>query len=125
MKASIEEQIVRTNPVLEAFGNAKTVRNNNSSRFGKFIRIYFNAGGKLAGADIEHCMLTVSFSKLTKIIKVWKNEELHKNLFSLFTQGSKYVYSLLQSSTVLEYHSYTEYLTIFTQKVIFCIHSRE
>lgn len=52
---TLEEQIVQTNPVLEAFGNAKTVRNNNSSRFGKFIRTHFSGSGKLAGGDIEHC----------------------------------------------------------------------
>lgn len=36
-------------------GNAKTVRNNNSSRFGKFIRTHFTKDGKLSGGDIEHC----------------------------------------------------------------------
>lgn len=55
MQATLEDQIVMMNPVLEAFGNAKTVRNNNSSRFGKFIRIHFNSPGKLTGCDIEHC----------------------------------------------------------------------
>lgn len=52
---TLEDQIVQTNPVLEAFGNAKTVRNNNSSRFGKFIRIHFTKSGKVASCDIEHC----------------------------------------------------------------------
>ncbi|XP_046426985.1 myosin heavy chain, muscle isoform X10 [Neodiprion fabricii] len=56
-KGSLEDQVVQTNPVLEAFGNAKTVRNDNSSRFGKFIRIHFGPSGKLAGADIETYLL--------------------------------------------------------------------
>jgi len=56
-KGNLEDQIVQTNPVLEAFGNAKTTRNDNSSRFGKFIRIHFGTSGKLAGADIETYLL--------------------------------------------------------------------
>ena len=56
----LEDKIVQTNPVLEAWGNAKTVRNDNSSRFGKFIRIWFNAGGKLSGADMVIYLLEKS-----------------------------------------------------------------
>merc|ERR1712042_430026 len=59
-KASLEDQIVATNPILESYGNAKTSRNDNSSRFGKFIRIHFNAAGKLAGCDIESYLLEKS-----------------------------------------------------------------
>ena len=59
-KVSLEDQIVQTNPVLEAFGNAKTVRNDNSSRFGKFIRIHFNQFGKVSGADMEVYLLEKS-----------------------------------------------------------------
>jgi len=56
----LEDKIVQTNPVLEAWGNAKTVRNDNSSRFGKFIRIWFTAGGKLSGADMVIYLLEKS-----------------------------------------------------------------
>ncbi|XP_014662682.1 PREDICTED: myosin heavy chain, muscle-like isoform X1 [Priapulus caudatus] len=59
-KANLEDQIVSANPVLESFGNAKTVRNDNSSRFGKFIRIHFGPSGKLAGADVESYLLEKS-----------------------------------------------------------------
>merc|ERR1711988_1703085 len=59
-EAGLEDKIVQTNPVLEAWGNAKTVRNDNSSRFGKFIRIWFNAGGKLSGADMVIYLLEKS-----------------------------------------------------------------
>jgi myosin-5 len=54
---AIEEQVVLSNPILESFGNARTIRNDNSSRFGKFITIQFNRNGYLVGASISTYLL--------------------------------------------------------------------
>ena len=57
---TIDERVLATNPLFESFGNAKTSRNNNSSRFGKWLAIQFDADHKLTGASITHYLLEKS-----------------------------------------------------------------
>ncbi len=79
---TVEKQVLDSNPLLEAFGNAKTVKNNNSSRFGKFIQINFSENGKILSAKIYNYLLEKS--RITHI----SSEERNYHIFYQLIKGS-------------------------------------
>merc|ERR1719350_2751347 len=89
----LEQQLLKANPILEAFGNAKTVKNDNSSRFGKFIRINFDASGYIAGANIETYL-----REKARIIRQAPDERTFHIFYQLLTGASQE----LKSQMILE-----------------------
>ncbi|XP_058039590.1 myosin-6-like [Ahaetulla prasina] len=99
-KGTLEDQIIQANPALEAFGNAKTLRNDNSSRFGKFIRIHFGATGKLASADIETYLLEKS-----RVIFQLKSERNYHIFYQILSNKKPELLDLLLvTNNPYDYH---------------------
>ncbi|XP_067288205.1 myosin, heavy chain 7B, cardiac muscle, beta a isoform X1 [Pseudorasbora parva] len=97
---TLEDQIIEANPAMEAFGNAKTLRNDNSSRFGKFIRIHFGPTGKLASADIDMYLLEKS-----RVIFQQPGERSYHIYYQIMSQKKPELLDmLLVSSNPYDYH---------------------
>jgi myosin-1 len=82
----IKDMVLATNPLLESFGNAKTLRNNNSSRFGKYLQLQFNSAGEPVGADITNYLLEKS-----RVVGQIMNER-NFHIFYQFTKGASQNY---------------------------------
>jgi len=97
----VKDMVLATNPLLESFGNAKTLRNNNSSRFGKYLQIHFNAQGEPIGADITNYLLEKS--RVTGQIV----NERNFHIFYQFTKGASQQYRELFGIQGPETYLYT------------------
>ncbi|KAG7330718.1 hypothetical protein KOW79_004687 [Hemibagrus wyckioides] len=96
----VEQAIIQSSPIMEAFGNAKTVYNNNSSRFGKFIQLHFSESGNIQGGCIIHYLL-----EKNRVVRQNPGERNYHIFYSLLSGADKHqgdMYLLLDSPE--DYH---------------------
>ncbi|KAK3289251.1 hypothetical protein CYMTET_3312 [Cymbomonas tetramitiformis] len=98
-KRSVEQQVLESNPLLEAFGNAKTVRNDNSSRFGKFVEIQFDGEGKISGAAIRTYLLERS-----RVVTIGNPERNYHIFYQLVAGASEEDRELFRLGTMDSFH---------------------
>ncbi|MBN3296298.1 MYO1E protein, partial [Amia calva] len=96
----VKDIILQSNPLLEAFGNAKTLRNNNSSRFGKYFEIQFSAGGEPDGGKISNFLL----EKSRVVMRNPGERSFH--IFYQLIEGAKEEQKSSLGITSLDYYSY-------------------
>ncbi|GAB1300318.1 Myosin, heavy chain 15 [Apodemus speciosus] len=96
---TLEDQIVQINPILEAFGNAKTLRNDNSSRFGKLIRIHFDARGTLSFADIQ-----IYFLEKSRVVYQQPGERNYHIFYQILSGKPELQNMLLVSTNPSDFH---------------------
>ncbi|KAL0796876.1 hypothetical protein Bca101_068253 [Brassica carinata] len=96
--SGIEYEILKTNPILEAFGNAKTLRNDNSSRFGKLIEIHFSETGKISGAKVQTFLLEKS-----RVVQCAEGERSYHIFYQLCAGASPTLREKLNLSSAKEY----------------------
>ncbi|KAK8700420.1 hypothetical protein V6N13_018817 [Hibiscus sabdariffa] len=97
--SGIEYEILKTNPILEAFGNAKTLRNDNSSRFGKLIEIHFSETGKICGANIQTFLLEKS-----RVVQCAEGERSYHIFYQLCAGAPRALKDKLNLKDVGEYN---------------------